>query len=112
MAVCKAKRERTLNRLHGLALAIVASALMAGTAQASWTPEKTTEIVIASGPGSGTDIIGRQIQNILLTGKLVTAPLVVVNKAGGGGGLGLSYLNQHPADGHFLYITSPTLLSR
>ncbi|MBI1983185.1 MAG: hypothetical protein HYS61_03195 [Acidobacteria bacterium] len=83
MPVRKAKRKRTLNRLHGLALAFVASVVMASAAQASWTPEKTIEIVIGSGPGSGTDIIGRQIQNILLTGKLVTAPLVVVNKAGG-----------------------------
>jgi putative tricarboxylic transport membrane protein len=35
----------------------------------------------------------------------------VSNKAGGGGALGLNYLNQYPANGHYLYVTSPTLLT-
>ena len=78
---------------------------------AVWGPDKTVEIVIPSGPGSGTDIIGRELQNILVAKKLMSASMLAVNKAGGGGALGLHYLNQHPKDGHFLYVISPTFLT-
>lgn len=80
-------------------------------AQARWNPEKPIEVVIPSGPGSGTDLIGRQVQNILSSKKLVPFPVLATNKAGGGGALGLNYLNQYQGNGHYLYVTSPTLLT-
>ena len=80
-------------------------------AAATWGPDKTVEIVIPSGPASGTDTIGREMQNVLAAKKFVQVSMLAVNKAGGGGALGLYYLNQHPKDGHFLYVTSPTFLT-
>lgn len=103
--------SRKIHGFAGIASAIVVLGLMPWGVKANWTPERNVEIVIASGPGSGTDIIGRHIQSILSKGKLTGASLVVVNKPGGGGGLGLAYLNQYPRNGHFLYVTSPTLLT-
>ena len=43
--------------------------------------------------------------------KLIDVPATVVNKIGGGGAIGLNYLTQHPGDGHYLMVTSPTILT-
>lgn len=81
------------------------------SAQQGWTPDRPIEIVIPSGPGSGTDLIGRQLQHILASKKLVPSAVLATNRAGGGGAVGLHYLNQYPGSGHYLYVTSPTLLT-
>lgn len=90
-----------------------ASLLVAGVfAQAqSWQPEKNVEIVINTAPGSGQDSTGRLIQKILQDRKAVPTSLTVVNKPGGGGAIAYGYLNQHPADGHFVSIASKSLLT-
>ncbi|HKA40854.1 MAG TPA: tripartite tricarboxylate transporter substrate binding protein [Burkholderiales bacterium] len=81
------------------------------TASAQWKPEKPVEIVVGTSPGGPQDRTGRTIQRILQDQKLVTTPVNVVNKAGGGGAVGLSYVNQHPGDGHYLTINSLTLIT-
>src|SRR6185436_13169514 len=77
----------------------------------SWKPEKPVEIVIGTSPGGPQDRTGRTVQKILQEQRLVTTPVNIVNKAGGGGAVGLSYVNQHPNDGHYLMINSLTLLT-
>ena len=57
------------------------------------------------------DRTGRLIQKILQEQKLVPAPVNVVNKPGGGGVIGLTYLSQHPDDGHYLMVNSMTLFT-
>lgn len=92
-------------------LAIMLALPLTTRAQSAWSPEKPVEIVIPSGPASGTDLIGRKIQNILTGRSLVKGSVIPLNKAGGGGALGLNYLNQHAGAGHLLYVTSPTLIT-
>ena len=77
----------------------------------NWQPEKNVEIVINTAPGSGQDSTGRLIQKILLERKAVPTSLTVVNKPGGGGVIAYTYLQQHPADGHFVAIASKSLLT-
>ena len=77
----------------------------------AWKPEKPVEIVIGTSPGGPQDRTGRLIQRILQEQKLVSAPVNVVNKPGGGGAVGLTYLSQHPGDGHYLMVNSVTLLT-
>ena len=45
--------------------------------------------------------------------EVLAAPwaVSVMNKPGGGGAIGLAYLNQHQGDGHYILTTSPTILS-
>lgn len=62
---------------------LCASALPA-LAQA-WQPEKNVEIVVAGGPGGGTDQLGRLIQSIITTHKLLDVNTIVLNKGGGNG---------------------------
>lgn len=88
--------------------AVVASA----TAQAQgWKPQKPVELIIGTSPGGPQDRTGRLVQKILQERKLAPTPVSVVNKPGGGGAVGLAYLNQHPGDGHYLMINATTLLT-
>lgn len=77
----------------------------------AWKPEKAVEIIVGTSPGGPQDRTGRLIQRILQEQKLVPAPVNVVNKAGGGGVIGLTYLSQHPGDGHYLFVNSITLFT-
>jgi putative tricarboxylic transport membrane protein len=95
------------------AVVFVASAWLApaaGLAQA-WKPEKPVEIIIGTSPGGPQDRTGRTIQKILQEQKLVPTPVNVVNRAGGGGVVGLNHLSQHPGDGHYLMVNAMTLFT-
>ena len=92
-------------------LAVVACALAAPGLAQTWKPEKPVEIIIGTTPGGPQDRTGRLIQRILQEQKLVPAPINVVNKPGGGGVIGLTYLSQHPDDGHYLMVNSMTLFT-
>ena len=70
---------------------LLASALYAAAASAAWTPDKPVEFVVASGAGGGTDIFARTIQSIVVKYKLMSAPIVVLNKGGGAGSEGFVY---------------------
>lgn len=82
-----------------------------GLAASSWQPSRNVEIVVSTSPGSGSDTTARFIQKLLVENKLVSAPLTVMNKPGGGGAVGATYLNQHAGNGHYLMVTSPSLLA-
>ena len=77
----------------------------------NWQPDKNVEIVINTAPGSGQDATGRLIQKILQDRKLVNTSISINNKPGGGGVIAYTYLQQHPADGHFIAIASKSLLT-
>jgi putative tricarboxylic transport membrane protein len=104
------RRARYAARYH--ALAVIAACLMGGPTQAqSWKPEKTVELIAASGPGGNTDKLARTIQRILQDEKLVPTPINVVNKTGGNQTIARVYLNQFPGDGHYMELSNPTLIS-
>jgi putative tricarboxylic transport membrane protein len=83
----------------------------AAPAAAQWKPEKPIEIVAPSGPGGTTDRTARVLARILTQHKLVDVPVNVVNKAGGSGTLGLTYLNSHPGDAHYIIIGTSASIS-
>jgi putative tricarboxylic transport membrane protein len=85
--------------------------LAAGAAETQWKPDKRVEIIVPSGTGGGNDRIGRLIQSIIQNKQLVDVVTTVVNKPGAGMALGMSYLNQHPGDAHYLLITSVGFLT-
>ncbi len=93
-------------------LAASALCLAAAIANAAdWKPVKRIEIIVPSSAGGGNDRVARLVHKLILDGRLVEAVTTVVNKPGGGGAIGYAYLNQHPGDGHFLAITSVTLVA-
>jgi len=85
-----------------LTATLLASALYATAACAAWAPEKPVEFIVASGAGGGTDIFARTIQSIILKYKLMSAPVVVLNKGGGAGSEGFVYGSATPDDAYKL----------
>lgn len=54
-------------------------------ALAAWQPDNNVEILVAGGPGGGTDQLGRLIQSIISQHHLLDTSTVVMNKGGGNG---------------------------
>ena len=80
-------------------------------AQSGWKPESAVEIIVPSGPGGGTDHTGRVVQQIMQQQKLVTVPVNVVNKTGGGGAIAVNYLNQFRGNAHYMHLASAVFLT-
>ncbi len=92
-------------------LALLVGADNVGAASAPWKPDKPIEIIVGTGVGGGQDKSARTVQKILQERRLVDVPVTVVNKPGGGGAVGWTYLNQHAGDGNIIYVGNPTLLT-
>ena len=95
--------------LLSMMLAVIASP--AGSAALEWKPEKNVDIIVGTGPGGGQDKSARTLQRILQEKRLIAVAATVVNKPGGGGAVGWTYLNQHAGDAHYLEVGNPTLLT-
>ena len=100
---------KTIAWLLNASIALFSVAPRAASAQ--WKPVKSIEIVVGTGVGGGQDKSARTVQRILQERKLVDVPVTVVNKPGGGGAVGWTYLNQHAGEGHIVYVGNPTLLT-
>lgn len=81
--------------------------MLIGNALAQVTyPSKPIEIFVHSRPGSGVDILARTIAKILAEEKIVTQPITVVNKTGGGGANAIAYANRKKGDPYTLWVPS------
>src|SRR5262245_23977382 len=97
-----------------LAAATVALAAFAACpAAAEFKPTKPVEVVVHNGPGSGPDIFGRTLVQIIEQEKLAPVRFQVVNKVGGGGTTAASYVVSKKSDAHTwsvwtsVWITNP-----
>lgn len=95
---------------HLLGALALACASFASIAQ-QWTPQKNVELVVPNPPGGSNDKTARTVERILVTGKLIPTTLSVVNKAGGGGSIAYTYVQQHAGDPHYLVVAGPALLT-
>ena len=73
-------------------------------AQAQDFPTRPIALVVPYGPGSGVDILAREIAQ-KLTG-IVGVPVVVENKAGATGNIGTEFVAQAKPDGYTLLLSS------
>lgn len=77
----------------------------------TWKPEKAIEVIALNAPGGGADRILRIMASVLQERRYIGVPIAVVNKPGGGGSVGMAYLNQHPGDGHYVVLSSKAVLT-
>lgn len=84
------------------ALAALAVSALASGAHAQQYPEKPIRLVVPFPPGGGTDVVARVVAQKL--GEATGWTLVVDNKPGSGGSVGLSLAGKAPADGYTIVL--------
>src|ERR1700754_3621390 len=93
--------------------ALAAAAALPGLARAAdaWQPRRPIEVVVPSAPGGGLDLVGRTLQSVIQQKHLSSRPLTIVNRPGGGGTVGIAYLNSHEGDGHYVSVQALPLVT-
>src|SRR5262249_21352135 len=99
--------SRAPTRVIVQALALCA-AVSCGPALAQVWPSQPIKLVVPFTPGTGMDIIARQV-GPRLTDRL-GQPIVVENKPGASGNIGAEAVAKSPPDGHTLMISANTML--
>ena len=98
------KRRRLLG--FGAAVALTSHAPRAST---ETYPAKTIRVIVAYPPGGQSDLITRLVARKL--GSLLDVPVVVENRPGAGGTLGVEVAARAPADGYTLLLSGGTALT-
>ena len=81
-------------------LATLTLAATAFVADAAAFPTKPITLVVPFPPGGGTDTVGRPLASV--AHQYLGQPMVVVNKGGGGGGVGAQFVANAKPDGYTL----------
>ena len=84
------------------AFAGVTCVMLAFGALADWQPVRPLKLVVPFAPGGQPDVVARALADPLA--KALGQPVVVENKAGGGGTIGAAELARAPADGYTLLV--------
>jgi tripartite-type tricarboxylate transporter receptor subunit TctC len=83
---------------------LAATALLAGAANAQSYPDRPVTIVVAFAPGGNVDATARAIGPAL--SKALGQPVVIDNRAGGGGTIGSTLVARAKPDGYTLMVGS------
>jgi tripartite-type tricarboxylate transporter receptor subunit TctC len=91
-------------------IATLAMAFLSVNAMAVNYPAKPVKIVLSIGVGSGPDVMARKISEVLT--EKWKQPVVVENRPGGAGVIGLNAINSEPSDGYTLgFLDGGTVIS-
>lgn len=103
--------SNSFKRRHWLAAALSGLALAAplsASAQAEAWPSKPIRLIVPYPPGGLTDIVSRTLSDEL--GKQLGVQVLVENKAGAGGQVGLDQMLQAPRDGYTIGLVVPATM--
>lgn len=90
-----------------LGLGVLVAVLLGGVpALGQAFPARPIEFVVPFGAGGGSDILARAIAKAMADDRILPVPLVVVNRPGGSGAVGWSYVLSKRGDPHFLATVS------
>lgn len=87
------------------ALLLSAATLIGGLAHAAY-PERSISLVLSFPPAGASDILARAIGQKL--GEVLGQTVVVENKPGAGGYIGMAYASKAAPDGYTIYLSSTT----
>lgn len=73
-------------------------------------PKKPMEFVAPAGAGGGWDLTIRTVSKTLQDTKLVSVPMPVTNRPGGGGGVNLAYMQEKKGSDGLISVYSPPIL--
>jgi putative tricarboxylic transport membrane protein len=91
-------------------LVLLLPVLFVGYSDGAAYPSRPLEIVAPANPGGGWDAMARTINRVLEIEKLYPQPMSVLNKPGGGGAVGMAYINMKKGDDYELVVFSPPLI--
>lgn len=91
----------------GLRAFLIGAALICMAAPASAFPDKTISLIVPFAPGGPTDIIARILANAL--SKSLGQSVIVDNRPGAAGNIGMGVAARAPADGHTLLLASTAI---
>ena len=77
----------------------------------SWQPTRPVALIVGATPGGSLDLTARLLQRLFDQHKLVSTPVVVLNKPGAGQGLAWEYMQDRGNDGHAIALGGPNLAS-
>ena len=86
--------------LAGLTLAATA---LASAAQTNWPADKPITMIVPFPPGGVADTVARPVAEAL--GKELKQTVIVENRVGAGGALGIGMASRAPADGYTLLLS-------
>ncbi len=98
-------RVQLLSLLYGLMAGWVTPAL------AQSYPTRHIELVSATGAGGGSDLVARMVADIIAKEKLLPQQVFVVNKPGGGGAMGQTYVAAKRGDPYTFMQTALNLVT-
>jgi len=93
-----------LRRTLSIGLALVGAIMVPASALAQFKPAANIELVVHGGPGSGNDVFGRALVNVIEKEKLTTSRIQVVNKPGGGSATASAYMASKAGDANTLAV--------
>lgn len=90
------------------AILCAATLLLATSAGAQTWPSRPIQIVVPYAPGGVVDFIGRTLGQRL--SQQLGQPVVMDNRPGAGGMIGVEYTSRAPADGHSVVVMDPAIV--
>ena len=87
--------------------AVALVGLSALSSHAQNFPNKPIQVVVPVAAGGGTDLLARNLSQKV--SEVLGQPLVVENKLGAGGNIGVEYVMKSKADGYTLLISPATI---
>jgi len=73
-------------------------------------PSRHIELVSATGAGGGSDLVCRTVADIIAKDKLLPQSIFVVNKPGGGGAMGQTYVAARRGDPYIFLLAATNLV--
>src|SRR5258706_3979982 len=92
-------------------LVVTLGFLIAAPATAQSYPVKPIEMVSPTNAGGGSDLVARMVADIIAKEKLLPQPVIIQNRAGGGGAVGQTYAASKRGDPYTILLAGTGLIS-
>jgi tripartite-type tricarboxylate transporter receptor subunit TctC len=105
----RANARRTASIAAIIALATALAAVAAAPLAAQTWPSKRVQVIVPFSPGSATDLLPRTVFEHV--SAKVGQPIIIENRPGGGGAIGVSAVAKADPDGHTILVHSNALVT-